>query len=294
MNYTIENEALRVTIASLGAEVLGVYNKATGEDVWWYGDPQYWHGHSPILFPACGGLWDGKYLLNGKEYNMPKHGFVRKAEFDVSDDRNAERISFSYRDNQTTHQYFPFPFCLTITYSLTGGKLSCVASVQNTGSETMHYQIGGHPAIKLPDFTPEGGTIGYACIESENTLSIVRAGEQGCWGPERFRVPCAENGMIPICLETFNNEALIFDNSQVRKVHLFRADGKTRIASITCLSPVTLMWQPQGMLSPFVCVEPWYGLCDRQGYTMDLDYRPYCQHVLAGDTNSHLLFDISI
>ena len=59
MNYTIENEDLRVVISSLGAEVQSVVRKSDDKELWWQGDPRFWDGRSPVLFPACGGLWNG-------------------------------------------------------------------------------------------------------------------------------------------------------------------------------------------------------------------------------------------
>ena len=54
MNYTIENEDLRVVISSLGAEVQSVVRKSDDKELWWQGDPRFWDGRSPILFPAYG------------------------------------------------------------------------------------------------------------------------------------------------------------------------------------------------------------------------------------------------
>ena len=76
-------------------------------------------------------------------------------------------------------------------------------------------------------------------------------------------------------------------------MRILRADGATEIAEVYFDAPVCLVWQMTGLLCPYVCVEPWFGLCDRQGYTMDLDYRPYSQHAMEGDTNDHFLWGIN-
>ena len=70
MTHVLENNLLRVTIDSLGAEVTSVVDKTSGEELWWCGDAAFWKGHSPILFPACGGLWNGEYKLDGKTITM--------------------------------------------------------------------------------------------------------------------------------------------------------------------------------------------------------------------------------
>ncbi|MDY3816081.1 MAG: aldose 1-epimerase family protein, partial [Candidatus Limiplasma sp.] len=74
---TLRNEALTVTISSLGAEMQSIRD-ARGRERLWQGDPAVWKGRAPILFPIAGGLKDDGYFLNGKRYDMPKHGYVRQ------------------------------------------------------------------------------------------------------------------------------------------------------------------------------------------------------------------------
>lgn len=294
MNHIIENDYLRVTIASLGAEVLSVVDKAGGKELWWNGDPAFWHGHSPILFPACGGLWNGEYKYRGQTYKLAKHGFVRTMEFTPSEDKDGASISFTVHENEETLRQYPFAFALTVTYALEGKTLTCKACVANpSGEAPLYYQIGGHPAIMLPDYQENAEVIGYMRPLPAEGLSVVRATEQGCFGGERYTVPQAPGGLIPISVETFHNEALIFDKGQVREVTLLRADGETEICRISHGAPVTLIWQMTDLLCPFVCVEPWYGMPDRIGYSVDLDIRPYTQHTMPGLVSAHNLWDIS-
>ena len=60
MITTLSNECLKVTIDSLGAEIQSI-NKG-GRELIWEGDPKFWTGHSPVLFPICGGLKDNKFF----------------------------------------------------------------------------------------------------------------------------------------------------------------------------------------------------------------------------------------
>jgi galactose mutarotase-like enzyme len=36
--------------------------------------------------------------------------------------------------------------------------------------------------------------------------------------------------------------------------------------------------------TPFLCIEPWYGLCDEQGFNGSIQERPYMQALEAGKT----------
>ena len=88
---------------------------------------------------------------------------------------------------------------------------------------------------------------------------------------------------MPVCVETFNNEALIFDKHQLKAATLLNLN-KQPIARVECSAPVWLFWQPQGVHTPFLCIEPWYGLCDEQGFNGSIQERPYMQALEAGKT----------
>ena len=108
---------------------------------------------------------------------------------------------------------------------------------------------------------------------------MLRAGEQGCLEPEQYPVPLNEQNLIPICVDTFSNEALIFDEGQVKAATVLDKHAQP-VARVESSSPVWLFWQPQGIHTPFVCCEPWYGLCDHQGFEGNVEQRPYinCAH----------------
>ena len=53
-----------------------------GVEYLWEGNPEYWSGQAPVLFPICGSIRDDKAQIgNRKQTNMPRHGIVRKKEF---------------------------------------------------------------------------------------------------------------------------------------------------------------------------------------------------------------------
>ena len=224
---------------------------------------------------------------------MVKHGFVRTMEFTPVAEPEYGRISLSVQETEETREQYPFAFTLTITYALEGKTLTCNASVANpSDTEVLHYQIGGHPAVMLPDYDKDAEVIGYMRPEPNEGLSVVRASEQGCFGGDRYAVPQTQEGLIPISVETFSNEALIFDKWQVNAMTLLRADKQTEICRLSHGAPVLLVWQMTGLLCPYVCVEPWYGMPDRIGYSVDMDIRPYAQHAMPGEVSMHNLWDI--
>ena len=76
MRYSIENDTLRLTVDTHGAEAVSVIHKPTGAELLWSGDPSVWGRHAPILFPYTGKLTGGKMIAKGVEYAGGQHGFA--------------------------------------------------------------------------------------------------------------------------------------------------------------------------------------------------------------------------
>ena len=77
MTVRIASSGLAAEIAAVGAELVRLTDGA-GRDLLWNGDPAWWTGRAPILFPIVGELRDGQYRLDGKTYLLPRHGFARR------------------------------------------------------------------------------------------------------------------------------------------------------------------------------------------------------------------------
>ena len=58
---TLENEALCVQIAALGAEIQSIVSKETGRENLWNGDTRVWRNRAPWLFPIIGQLRGGTF-----------------------------------------------------------------------------------------------------------------------------------------------------------------------------------------------------------------------------------------
>ena len=80
MEYLLENEFLQAVVASQGAELVSVREKATGRELMWRGDAAVWGRHAPILFPYCGRLRGGAFTHRGVRYEGGQHGFARDME----------------------------------------------------------------------------------------------------------------------------------------------------------------------------------------------------------------------
>ena len=88
MELELRRGGLAARVDTLGAELVSCRREG-GPEYIWTGDPAYWAGRNPLLFPVVGNLRDGKVRIGGREYAMARHGFARRREF-VPEDRGED------------------------------------------------------------------------------------------------------------------------------------------------------------------------------------------------------------
>lgn len=255
----LNNGTLEVTISKFGAEIRKVVKD--GKDRMWSGNPEYWAGIAPLLFPICSGLPDDKYIYNGETYEMPKHGFIRKLPFEVEATAD-DTATFMFASNEETLKMFPWRFELRVKYTLIREKIKVEYFVLNKSENTMYYSIGSHEGYDCPE-----GIEAYDVVfEKEEVLNnclldgAVLSGETE---------PILLSGNVLSLKEAyFLKDALIFKNIKSKKASLVnRATGQTT----TVLFPeceYLLLWHPVG--APFMCIEPWEGICSTKGDSGDI------------------------
>lgn len=294
--YTIRNEYLEVEVSPQGAELQRITDLYSGREYLWDGDPTFWKGRSPILFPNVGCLWNGECRINGRVCHLPKHGFVRYRPWQIVR-QGGEQICLSIENAAAELNDFPWPYRLTVTYTLDGRSLRADFRVINhSPHSTMWFQLGGHPALRLPDGPPRGHHCGGFLRFEGSPRNLLRSSVQGCTEEQRVSIPWSKNlqtitalafhqlanALVPITAATFEHDALIFDGAQITAIQLLDR-RRRRIARVSSSAPTWLAWAPVGKEAPFVCLEPWYGLPDPQGFCGEISERPAMQHLAPGN-----------
>ncbi|MEO1950109.1 MAG: aldose 1-epimerase family protein, partial [Thioclava sp.] len=123
----ISSQSLSVTIADLGAEMQGLSYQ--GQELLWEGDPAWWSGQAPILFPIVGLPAPEGVTIDGTPHAIPKHGFARNLPFRVTE-LTQSRCCHLLEPSQETAAY-PFEFRLEIVHEVVGAELSVTATVSN-------------------------------------------------------------------------------------------------------------------------------------------------------------------
>ena len=257
------NGKLSIEVSAHGAELCSIFSN--GKEYLWQANPAFWKRHSPVLFPIVGSVWENEYRNEGTTYALTQHGFARDMEFTLILEHDDE-VRYQLVSNEETLKKYPFPFCLEIGYRIHGKKIDVTWEVKNTGEKEMHFQIGAHPAFCYPDFdaaTEERGFFGFG---KKNSLKYILISEKGCADPDTKYSLNLTDGLLPLDIHTFDKDALILENSQVRQVTLYNKD-KQPYLSLHFNAPVVGLWSHPSTNAPFVCIEPWFGRCDRAHYT---------------------------
>lgn len=263
-DITIKNEQLTVTISTLGAEIQSVVD-ANGIERMHDGDPKWWKSHAPLLFPVAGGLRDDEYLLDGKAYPMPKHGFAKLREFEV-ETAGADRAVFVLRGEQAQDVGFPYKYELHVKYALCGRRLTVAYVVDNLDERTMYYGIGAHEAYA----TPEGIEQYYAEFDEPETLkSNVLHGN--LLGHETIQL--SDNStLLPLKYDYFAVDAIVFRGINSRGVTLKSRAHSREIRVEFPGFDYLLFWTKPG--APYICIEPWCNFQDWVDTDKDITHKP--------------------
>ena len=277
---TLSNDKISIEIANHGAELTSIM--ANEQEYLWQGDSKYWGRHSPVLFPIVGRVWDNPYKNEGAIYKLGQHGFARDMDFQLTyEEDNA--VFYTLESNEETMKVYPFPFVLEIGYRLKGNRIEVMWSVQNCGDKDLYFQIGAHPAFYYRDLdanTCERGFLDFG--KNTKTLKYISPAEKGCVSEKEHTLEL-HDGLMELTSDTFGCDTYIFENGQVKKITLMDKQ-KAPYLSLEFSSPLVAVWSPSAAHPdvPFVCIEPWYGRCDKVGYHGEFKDREWMQHVEPG------------
>lgn len=272
---------MTATIKTLGAELVSLIKN--GRQYLWQGDAKYWAGQNPLLFPNTGSFWEGSYRYEGESYSFEKHGFVRKMEFSVVKQTEAE-VTLGIHSDDNTLKVYPFPFFLFVTYRLGESDIEVEWMVRNEGDKEMFFAIGAHPAFYLPDFDPSEEIRGYFSFDTTEPIEYLIPTEKGCVDdkhPQRLELDA--QGMMAITAKTFDIDTYVIESAAIKRCTLLSAE-RVPFLAVDFHMPVLSLWSPtaQHPDCPFVAIEPWAGSCDTVGFNGELAERRHINSLGAG------------
>lgn len=276
---TLTSDLLTISIATHGAELCSIIDRS-GREYLWQADPRYWKRHSPILFPIVGSVRDGHFTIDGRQYSMSQHGFARDSDFTPLGSTGDEAW-YELTSSDTTLAAYPYKFRLQVGYRLTGEAVTVIWRVTNTDDRDIYFQIGAHPAFYYPDYGSDGER-GYLWFDREDSFTYLRIGDGACASLTPHSQPL-DGHLLRLDTHTFDIDTFIIEGSQLTSVALLDRERRPHL-TMQFDSPLLGIWSPPRKDAPFVCIEPWYGRCDREGFEGEFRDRDHVNRLAAGQT----------
>lgn len=253
MEFILENDILKVTITTRGAQAKSVVRKADGVEHIWCGNPEIWGLHAPILFPFCGRIKDARLEARGQvAEKCNAHGFNRNIEHKlVKQDGNS--VVLELTDNEETRALWPYAFRLVSTFTLEGDTLHHTLTVENTDEEAISFSIGYHPAFALP--FDENHTADDYEIRFDSQESPI------CLGAGAFRYLLGHNiYTVPVTEAVFADGGYVMTALRSKTIGLYEKDSGRGVVCGIGNFPYVVLWSKEHMTPRFVCMEPWHSL----------------------------------
>ena len=286
MEFVLENEYLKVTVSSGGAEVVSVIRKCDGVEHMWQADPGVWGYHAPILFPHCGKVVDNTIHAKGKDYPSNQHGFARTQEHTLVSQRGSKLV-LELVSNAETRAHFPYEFRLLSTFTLEEDKLHHTLTVENRDEEAMPFGIGYHPGFQVPfddKHTPSDYELRFSDMESPLCINNL---PKGLMHGNIYYLG-SNIDSLPVCPELFANDSHCMTNLTSSTLGLYEKDtGRAVVCDIRAF-PYTLIWSKPGDVK-FVCIEPWHSLPSPENGSTDWLQKPAAAILAPGESWSTTL-----
>lgn len=280
----IASDDLEITVSDHGAEMQSL--RRAGEEYLWQGDPAWWSGRSPLLFPIVGKAPGDRVEIDGMGGEMKQHGFARRMTFERAK-AEPSRVVHMLTDNVNTHTAYPKPFALTVTHAVSGPSLSVSVTVANTGRSPLPFGLGFHPAFQWPLPGAEGRAHSITLANrAEPPMARLRDGFfNDAPRPSPFR-----RGQLSLDPSQFDEDAMIFPEGAGDGL-IYAAEGGPSLRFSFDGLPNLALWQKPG--APFICIEPWHGMAARDGAGPEIAERPFTRTLGPGE-NARFRWSVTV
>ncbi len=272
----IRGESLSATINPLGAE-LSSLRDGDGRELMTDADPAFWTGRAPLLFPIVGQLNGDVLRINGAEHVMRKHGFARRMPFAITE-HTASTAIFRLTDNPDTRAAYPFPFVLEVGFAIADSTLSMTARITNPGTVPLPASFGWHPAFAWPLPYDQARAAHQISFGADEPAPIALLAD-GLIAPTDRPSPL-KDGVLQLDDALFEQDALIWNPVHAQQVRYGAPEGPALEIGFPD-TPRLGIWTKPG--ARFVCIEPWHGIADPQGFTGDFRDKPGVFEIAPGE-----------
>jgi galactose mutarotase-like enzyme len=218
------------------------------------------------------GRLKGDLLRHGGEtFTLPRHGFARDRDFALLEG-TATTCTVELRDDEASRAAYPFPFVLRVAYTLSPTSLRMDLSLRNPGTAPLPASLGLHPAFRWPLAPGLPKAAHRLVFEAEEPGPLRRLTAGGLLDPTPQPSPI-QGRVLPLCEELFTEDALIFLEPRSRGLR-FEAEGGPALTLRWDGFPHLGLWAKPDPGPAFLCLEPWEGHADPEGWDGDFSDKP--------------------
>lgn len=256
MEHYIKNDYLTVHSVTTGGEIRSIVDR-DGQRRLHDGNPLYWRGVAPILFPQISKTPGFMYRVNQKEYHLPQHGFLRDSELTV-EEKKEDSITYSLTYNQETLTQYPYRFKIWIRHRLDKNAVHTEIKIANLDDKEMLFMIGGHPAFACPLSTDEQFSDYYLQFEKKETVEALQVVDG--FMANVYKPYLQDEDRIHLKHALFDPDAIIMRGLKSRYVDLKSDKNKKYTRFYFADFEILAIWSKLDEKTPFVCLEPWNGI----------------------------------
>lgn len=281
MDITLKSGGNTAVVRTTGGELIS-FRDGSGTEFIWTGDPAYWSGQNPILFPTVGNLKNGKVEIKGRTCEMGRHGFARRSQFTVAE-QGEDFLVLELRENEQTLAQYPCPFLLRVTHKVTEDGFSTAFAVKNPGEETMPFCIGAHTGINCPLYPGEKFEDYELVFDQPEQAASLLLTRDGLIAPGQERL-LEHSSVLPLSYGLFERlPTVIFDGLRSQGVCLRHRTTGRGVHMDFPGWPMIAFWTP-GQDAPFICLEPWHGCAALEGESGKFEDKPHCITLAPGES----------
>lgn len=289
MDFTLSNASLTAGVQTHGGELVSLRDRS-GTEYIWRGDPAFWSGQNPVLFPIVGSLKEGRVEINGQSFEMGRHGFARQSEF-AAVERGEDFIVLELRESPESLARFPFPFVLRVRHQLLENGFSTAFSVENPGKAPLPFCVGAHTAINCPLADGERFEDYELLFDQPEDADTLLLNPQGLLR-DRQSEPMLRGGKAALDYGVFQRlDTIIFQGLRSKTAALRHKETGRGVSLDFHEFPMVAFWTKPG--GPFLCMEPWHGCAAYAGESGRFQDKPHVL-TLAPDESKELAYTFTL
>lgn len=280
MRFELSKGRLQATVQTRGGELVSLRNGARTEYIWG-GDPAFWSGQNPILFPIVGSLKDGRVDLSGTVCEMPRHGFARRMDF-TPVERGDDFMVLELRKSGETMACYPCSFVLQVRHQLLESGFTTAFAVENTGGSPMPFCIGAHTAVRCPMYEDERFESYQLVFDRPEDAASLLLTPEGLIRRNCTEAMLTGERKLDLDYAVFRRlDTIIFQGLRSEGVALLHRETGRGIRLHFSEFPMLAFWTKPG--APFLCLEPWCGCAALDDETGRFQEKPFAVTLAPGE-----------